>query len=58
MRVLLVEDHSPLAEAVCDALLQAPASAIAAESWKWIEVATDLSYGFSHGLRRLAGDAP
>jgi ParB family chromosome partitioning protein len=36
--------------------LQAEAQAIAAEGWKWIEVATDLPYGYSHGLRRLAGD--
>jgi len=36
--------------------LQAEAEAIATEGWKWIEVATDLPYGYSHGLRRLAGD--
>ncbi|WP_149143134.1 ParB/RepB/Spo0J family partition protein [Gemmobacter caeruleus] len=36
--------------------LQTEAEALAAESWKWIEVATDLPYGYSHGLRRLAGD--
>lgn len=30
--------------------------AIAAEGWKWIEVSTDLPYGYSHGLRRLVGD--
>ena len=38
------------------AKLQAEAETIAAEGWKWIEVATDLPYGYSHGLRRLAGD--
>jgi len=36
--------------------LQAEAEALASERWKWIEVATDLPYGYSHGLRRLAGD--
>lgn len=33
--------------------LQAEAEALASEGWKWIEVATDLPYGYSHGLRRL-----
>ena len=37
--------------------LQAEAEALASEGWKWIEVATDLPYGYSHGLRRLAGDS-
>ena len=36
--------------------LQSDAAALATEGWKWIEVATDLPYGYSHGLRRLAGD--
>lgn len=36
--------------------LQAEAETLALEGWKWIEVATDLPYGYSHGLRRLAGD--
>ena len=36
--------------------LQAEAEALGSEGWKWIEVATDLPYGYSHGLRRLAGD--
>jgi ParB family chromosome partitioning protein len=36
--------------------LQTEAEAIAAEGWKWIEVSTDLPYGYSHDLRRLAGD--
>ena len=38
-------------------ILQAEAEALVAEGWKWIEVATDLPYGYSHGLRRLAGDS-
>ena len=36
--------------------LQAEAEAIASEGWKWIEVSGDLPYGYSHGLRRLAGE--
>jgi ParB family chromosome partitioning protein len=35
---------------------QAEADALAAEGRKWIEVATDLPYGYSHEPRRLAGD--
>lgn len=31
--------------------LQAEAEALATEGWKWIKVATDLPYGYSHGLR-------
>ncbi len=38
------------------AKLQAEAEALVSEGWQWIEVATDLPYGYSHGLRRLAGD--
>ena len=36
--------------------LQAEAEGLTSEGWKWIEVATDLPYGYSHGLRRLVGD--
>ena len=36
--------------------LQAEAEALALEGWKWIEVAIDLPYGYSHDLRRLTGD--
>jgi ParB family transcriptional regulator, chromosome partitioning protein len=36
--------------------LQAEAEALVSEGWKWTLVATDLPYGYSHGLRRLAGD--
>lgn len=39
--------RSPLAEA----------QALVSEGWKWIEVATDLPYGFSYGLRRVHGEA-
>ena len=37
--------------------LKAEAEAIAAEGWKWIEVATDFPYGHAHGLRELEGVA-
>jgi ParB family chromosome partitioning protein len=50
-----LEDHALLDRLVADKL-QAEAQAIAAEGWKWIEVSTDLPYGYSHGLRRLVGD--
>mgnify|MGYP000846978639 FL=1 len=36
--------------------LKAQAETIAAEGWKWIEVATDFPYGYSYGLRKLDGE--
>ena len=30
---------------------------IAAEGWKWVEVAPDFAYGHTYGLRQLRGDA-
>jgi ParB family chromosome partitioning protein len=50
-----LEDPSLLDRLVAEKL-QAEAEALASEGWKWIEVATDLPYGYSHGLRRLASD--
>ena len=50
-----LEDPALLDRLVAEKL-QAEAEALATEGWKWIEVATDLPYGYSHGLRRLAGD--
>jgi len=50
-----LEDPALLDRLVADKL-QTEAEALAAEGWKWIEVATDLRYGYSHDLRRLAGD--
>jgi ParB family transcriptional regulator, chromosome partitioning protein len=38
--------------------LKAAAEEIAAEGWKWIEVAVSLPYGVAHGLRELLGAAP
>ena len=37
--------------------LKAEAETIAAEGWKWIEVAIDFPYGHTHGLRELEGVA-
>ena len=37
--------------------LKSEAEAIAAEGWKWIEVATDFPYGHHRGLRKLEGVA-
>jgi ParB family chromosome partitioning protein len=37
--------------------LKAEAETIAAESWKWIEIAIDFPYGHTTGLRRLKGEA-
>jgi ParB family chromosome partitioning protein len=50
-----LEDPALLDRLVAEKL-QVEAEALASEGWKWIEVATDLPYGYSHGLRRLAGD--
>ena len=50
-----LEDPALLDRLVAEKL-RAEAEALATEGWKWIEVATDLPYGYSHGLRRLAGD--
>ncbi|WP_296710301.1 ParB/RepB/Spo0J family partition protein [Rhodoblastus sp.] len=38
--------------------LKAAAEEIAAEGWKWIEVAVSLPYGVAYGLRELLGAAP
>ncbi|HRD74469.1 MAG TPA: DNA-binding protein [Hyphomicrobiaceae bacterium] len=40
------------------AKLKAEAETIAAEGWKWIEVATDFPYGHTLGLRELDGVTP
>jgi ParB family chromosome partitioning protein len=50
-----LDDPALLDRLVADKL-RVEAQAIAAEGWKWIEVSTDLPYGYSHGLRRLVGD--
>ena len=50
-----LEDPALLDRLVAEKL-HAEAEALVSEGWKWIEMATDLPYGYSHGLRRLAGD--
>jgi ParB family transcriptional regulator, chromosome partitioning protein len=37
--------------------LKTEAETIAAEGWRWIEVAIELPYGHTHGLRRIDGKA-
>jgi ParB family chromosome partitioning protein len=37
--------------------LKTESEAIAAEGWKWIEVAPDFAYGHAFGLRQLRGEA-
>jgi ParB family chromosome partitioning protein len=37
--------------------LKAESEAIAAEGWKWIEVAPDFAYGHTFGLRQLRGES-
>lgn len=49
-------EHPALLDRLVAEQLQAEAEALVSEGWKWIEVATDLPYGYSHGLRGLAGD--
>lgn len=50
-----LEDPVLLDRLVADKL-QAEAETVVVEGWKWIEVALDLPYGYSHGLRSLSGD--
>ncbi|SDD68029.1 ParB family protein [Sphingomonas sp. YR710] len=38
--------------------LRDQSDAIAAEGWKWIEVAPDFPYGHTYGLRHLRGERP
>jgi ParB family chromosome partitioning protein len=45
----------PLLEKLVAEKLEREADTIRAESWKWIEVVTELPYGYGHGLRQLSG---
>lgn len=45
----------PLLERLVAQKLQAEAETIAAEGWKWVEVAAEFPYGHSFGLHRLSG---
>jgi ParB family chromosome partitioning protein len=47
----------PLIDQMVADKLKADAEAIAAEGWKWIEVAPDFAYGHAFGLRQLRGEA-
>lgn len=46
----------PLIDQMVTDKLKADAEAIAAEGWKWIEVAPDFAYGHAFGLRQLRGE--
>ena len=46
-----------LLDTLVAAKLKSEAEAIAAEGWKWIEVAADFPYGHTHGLRQIDGVA-
>ncbi|NEY92049.1 ParB/RepB/Spo0J family partition protein [Tabrizicola oligotrophica] len=50
-------EHPALLDRLVAEKLHTEAEALAGEGWKWIEVSTDLPYGYSHGLRRLTGDS-
>jgi ParB family chromosome partitioning protein len=45
----------PLLEKLVAEKLEREADTIRAEGWKWIEVVTELPYGYGHGLRQLSG---
>lgn len=46
----------PLVDRMVTEKLKAASEAIAAEGWKWIEVAPDFAYGHAFGLRQLRGE--
>ncbi|MAN76225.1 MAG: DNA-binding protein [Rhizobiales bacterium] len=50
-----LQDAALLDTMVADKL-KSESEAIAAEGWKWLEVAPDFSYGHTSGLRRLRGE--
>ncbi|MGE3066001.1 MAG: ArdC-like ssDNA-binding domain-containing protein [Variibacter sp.] len=45
----------PLLEKLVAEKLEREADTIRAEGWKWIEVVTELPYGYGHGLRQISG---
>ncbi len=51
-------DDPALLDRLVTEKLKAEAATIAAEGWRWIEVAAELPYGHTHGLRRIDGQAP
>jgi ParB family chromosome partitioning protein len=50
-------DDPALLDRLVTEKLRAEAEIIAAEGWRWIEVAAELPYGHTHGLRRIDGQA-
>ncbi|MGY5801234.1 ParB/RepB/Spo0J family partition protein [Rhizobium sp. LEGMi12c] len=46
----------PLVDQMVANKLKAESDAVAAEGWKWIEVAPDFAYGHTFGLRQLRGE--
>jgi ParB family transcriptional regulator, chromosome partitioning protein len=50
-------DDPALLDRLVTEKLKAEAKTIAAEGWRWIEVAIELPYGHTHGLRRIDGEA-
>ncbi len=50
-------DDPALLDRLVTEKLKAEAEAIAMEGWRWIEVAAELPYGHTHGLRRIDGQA-
>ena len=52
-----LEDVVLLERLVADKL-RTEAETVAAENWKWIEVAASFPYGYDHGHRRLEGTPP
>ena len=62
LRDLFEQDHggwlqdAGLLDMLVAEKLRDEAEPIAAEGWKWIEVAPDFAYGHSYGLRRLFGE--
>jgi ParB family chromosome partitioning protein len=52
-----LEDVALLERLVAEKL-RTEAETVAAENWKWIEIAASFPYGHDHGLRRLEGTPP
>ncbi len=50
-------DDPALLDRLVTEKLKREAESVAAEGWRWIEVAVEFPYGHSHGLRRIDGEA-
>lgn len=48
-------DDVPLLDRLVSGKLKAVADEVAAEGWKWVDVALELPYGYDHGLRAITG---